>query len=266
MAQLADRHVLYENSVQDTPEEYRFIDRTFYKLRDRKAFSLREDFCGTAKMCCQWVKGRKQNTAVGIDLDEKVLNWGKRYNLNELNDEQKSRLELINGNVLTANHSPTDIIMAMNFSYFIFKDRHTMKNYFQTCRRALNHGGVLFLDAFGGYDSFRELEEETKYGKFTYVWDQSSYNPITGELKCHIHFKFSDGSALKKAFSYDWRLWTLPEIQEMLADAGFANITIYWEGTDRKTGEGNGVFRPTRNGEADEGWITYISAENLTHA
>ena len=59
--------------------------------------------------------------------------------------------------------------------------------------------------------------------------------------KCNIHFKFPDGSKIKRAFSYTWRLWTAPELRDMLLDAGFRNVTVYWEGED-DNGEGNGEF------------------------
>jgi hypothetical protein len=46
----------------------------------------------------------------------------------------------------------------------------------------------------------------------------------------------------------------------MLTEAGF-KATVYWEGTDEDTDEGNGIFEPTTEGEADAGWIAYIVAE-----
>ena len=104
------------------------------------------------------------------------------------------------------------------------------------------------------------MKEKTKYDDFTYVWDQASYHPVTGEMVCHIHFKFPDGSKIKKAFTYEWRLWTLPELCELLEEAGFRNPTVYWEGTD-EDGDGDGVFTPETKGEADAGWIAYIVAE-----
>ena len=36
---------------------------------------------------------------------------------------------------------------------------------------------------------------------------------------------------------------------------------VYWEGTVKKTGEGDGVFRRKTVGEACGGWIAYIVAE-----
>ena len=74
----------------------------------------------------------------------------------------------------------------------------------------------------------------------------------------YIHFQFPDGSELRRAFCYHWRLWTLPEIREVLEEAGFQSVAMYWEGTDDETGEGNGEWFCTANGDADHGWVAYI--------
>ncbi len=79
-------------------------------------------------------------------------------------------------------------------------------------------------------------------------------------MTCHIHFAFPDGSRLQQAFSYQWRLWTLPEIRELLAEAGFGRVVCYWQGWDAE-GEADGVFEPADRADADAGWICYISAE-----
>jgi hypothetical protein len=103
------------------------------------------------------------------------------------------------------------------------------------------------------------MKERTSHGAFTYIWDQAHYNPISGDITCHIHFRFRDGSRLDNAFTYHWRLWSLPELTELLEESGF-RATVYWEGTDRN-GEGDGVFTPATEGEADAAWIAYIVAE-----
>ena len=95
---------------------------------------------------------------------------------------------------------------------------------------------------------------------FTYLWEQAKFEPIRNGLICHIHFAFPDGSRLDRAFSYDWRLWTLPEIRELLEEVGFRRVTVYWQGFD-EDGEPDGDFQPAEEGEADAGWICYLSAE-----
>jgi len=260
MAEQADKHELYEASVQNVGEECNFINTTFNKLRGRSPKSWREDFCGTASAACEWVRGGADRTAVGVDIDPDVLEWGRNNRVSRLDAEQQARLRLIEANVLDVDTGKVDCVGAFNFSYWIFQTRPQMLEYFRKIRETLVDDGVFFLDAFGGYEAYEEMKEKTKYEDFTYVWEQARYSPVTGEMDCYIHFKFPDKSKLKKAFRYTWRLWSLPEITEMLSEAGFKNPTVYWEGTD-EDGEGNGVFTPDERGEADAGWIAYIVAE-----
>jgi hypothetical protein len=259
-ADKADKYVLYEQAVQSTEFEYEFIDNNFKRIRGRKALLLREDFCGTAQMCCEWVRGRKSNQAIGVDLDPEVLQWSREHHIAALTPDQRARVTLLQEDVLSVKTDPVDIVLAMNFSWQIFEQRALLRDYFAAVRDSLSEDGILFLDCFGGYDAYREIEEKTKHKGFTYVWDQDSYDPLTGHMECHIHFHFNDGSKLKKAFTYHWRLYTLPEIREILTEAGFSNVTVYWQGWDEND-EPDGNFLPATSGEADPGWICMVSAE-----
>ncbi len=264
MAQTADRHKLYEQSVQCAEAEIDFVDKTFKRRRKRRAQVLREDFCGTANVCCEWVRRRRQNQAIGIDLDPEVIDWGRQHNLSKLKAHERTRIALLEQDVLLAKTEPVDVVSAMNFSYWLLKDRKTLFEYFCRVRESLNNQGIFFLDAYGGYDSHREIEEEREIDDggdgFTYTWEQASFDPITHRLICHIHFDLPDGSRMERAFSYDWRLWTLPEVQDLLNNAGFSRVTVYWQGWD-KNGEADGKFKPATHADADAGWICYLSAE-----
>lgn len=261
LAERADRHALYEKSVQNAEAEIDFVDATFRRLRGRRAKTLREDFCGTANVCAEWVRRRRDNLAIGVDLDASVLAWGREHHVAALKPAARKRIRLVEDNVLTAKLRPVDVLLAMNFSYWIFKTRGAMREYFATARRNLVKDGMFVLDCYGGYDAFRVLKEPRKVGRFTYVWEQASYNPLNGDMTCHIHFRFRDGSSLKQAFSYEWRLWTMPEIRELLAEAGFGRVTVYTQGWDEKTGEPNGEFSPAETADPDAGWICYLTAE-----
>jgi SAM-dependent methyltransferase len=261
LADIADRHDLYQRSVQDTEAEIDFIEETWAALRERPAEVLREDFCGTANTACEWVRRDERHYAVGIDLDREVLDWGEKNNIQSLNPDEQQRLELIHGNVLDTVMDPADVILAMNFSYFLFRHRGSLKEYFRNAYDGLCSDGIFFLDAYGGYDAPRELQEPRKCDGFTYIWDQAWFNPIDSNMTCHIHFEFPDGSKLNEAFSYHWRLWTLPEIKEILIEVGFSQVDIYWEGTDEETDEGDGIYEPAEEGEADAGWVCYIVAQ-----
>ena len=264
LAATADRHQLYEISVQCAEAEIDFVDATFKRLRGRKARLLREDFCGTANVCCEWVRRGNKRHAIGVDLDAEVLEWGRTHNVAKLGKKQRERITLLCENVVDVETEAPDIISAMNFSYWLLEQRPLLLRYFRSVREALAEGGVFFLDAYGGYDSFREIEEPREIddgGKgFTYIWEQASFNPIDHHVICHIHFAFPDGSKIRKAFSYEWRLWTLPEVRDLLDEAGFSKVTVYWQGWD-KHGEADGDFNPAIHADADAGWICYISAE-----
>jgi SAM-dependent methyltransferase len=225
---------------------------------------LREDFCGTAGISCHWVTLGRSHRAVGVDLDPEVLHWARQHRLPRLTPGQRSRLSLAEGDVLAVagdgDGGKVDAVGAFNFSYWVFKTRPLLRRYFRSVHRSLGRDGVFFLDAFGGYDACRVIRETTAHRGFTYVWDQAHYAPVTGDMTCHIHFRFPDGSKLQQAFTYDWRLWTLPEIRELLAEAGFRRSVVHWEGT-AANGRGNGIFKPEALGDADAGWVAYIVAE-----
>lgn len=259
-AATSDKHDLYEQSVQDTEAECDFIDQVWKERRKRLATHVREDFCGTAATSCEWIKRRDGNTAIGVDNDPGVLSCANERIPNRLDEEQIKRLKILEADVLTVKTKKVESVLAMNFSYYLFKTRDLLGKYFKRVRTSLVDDGIFILDAYGGSDSFVELEEDRKVKGFTYVWDQNSYDPITGDVTNYIHFRFPDGSAMNKAFEYHWRLWTLPELTELLEEAGFNSVTIYWEGND-EDGDGNGEFKPATVGEACEGWIAYIVAE-----
>ena len=116
-------------------------------------------------------------------------------------------------------------VLAYNFSYWVFKTRDDLRGYFRAARRGLKADGLFVVNAFGGTDAMRPMVERRRIPakqapdgwplpRFRYVWEQESFNPIDHAFRCAIHFEFDRGRPLRRAFSYDWRFWTLPEIRE----------------------------------------------------
>ena len=260
MADSVDVHVLYEKSVQNVVHEIDFMRQIYLEKRGKNAKIYREDFCGTAYSSCEWVKQGNDYLAIAVDNDKSVLEWALINRINELSDHQKKRINLVEADVNNAETEKSDILAAYNFSYFVFKERKELINYFEKSFHALKKDGIFFLDLFGGPEAHQELEEETEHDDFTYIWSQSSFHPLTNHINCHISFDFPDGSSRKNVFSYDWRLWTAPEIKEILLEIGFKQVTFYWEQEDDE-GNGNGEFLPNEQGEADLAWLAYIVAE-----
>lgn len=262
-ARTADKYALYLESVQDPQGEAGRMARLYRRLRKRPAQTLREDFCGTAAICCAWARLGKAMHAVGVDIDREPLAWGRMHNLSKLGQAARGRVRMVRGNVLSERVRRLgrfDVICGLNFSYWVFRERPTMLRYMRSCRAALTRGGLLVLDYFGGSETLVEMRERTRNKGFTFVWDQDRYDPVTGDWRAHIDFEFRDGTALRRAFSYHWRLWTMPELRDLLLEAGFRRVRVLLEGDDARGG-GNGVYREAKTGEAHRAFIAYLVAE-----
>jgi len=255
-----DRHRLYEESVQSPEEHIRWFDEFFTERHGRPARTMKEDFCGTALLSAEWVRTRPDNVAIGVDLDHDTLEWAKENNLAPLTDEERSRVTLLEKDVLDITEPKVDLVAALNFSYFGFKTRDALRGYFEKVLESLQPDGMLVCDIFGGWESQMEDADRTRYKGYTYVWEQKRFDPVTNETEFRIHFKFHGGGGIKDAFVYDWRLWSVPEVCELLEEAGFGHIDIYWEQTDDETGEGNGEYVKVKTAESQPGWIAFIVA------
>jgi SAM-dependent methyltransferase len=267
MAEQADRHVLYQESVQAPESDVEFFIDTYKALRGKEAMSMREDFCGTALLSVDWCKTNPQRTAVGVDLDKPTLDWGMEHNI--ITAGMTDRIRLIEGNVLDEPDDKVDLTCALNFSYCCFKTRDALRAYFENARKGLKEDGILVLDLLGGTETMDELEEEREGDddeNYTYIWDQAKFNPIDHHMTCHIHFEFDDGSRLDKAFTYEWRLWMIPEVTELLKEAGYSKVRVYWEEfvddeDDDEEMEGTGIYHDVTEAEQQESWVNYIVAE-----
>lgn len=262
-----DLHYFYEASVQGVDWDVDFAARVFKNKRGRKALDLREDFCGTAKLACEWVSRSSKHHAWGVDIDHLTLNWGKEHNVPHVG-KKSGEIELICGDVMTTQTPPVDLLMALNFSYCIFKTRARLRAYFETVRFNLKEDGVFVMDLYGGTEAVepklepRDVDgftaaDGTKIPSFEYIWDQDVYNVIDHHVVNYIHFKIPGVGKIKKAFSYDWRLWTLPEVQEILIEAGFTSTEVYLHGWTGD-GESDDTYRRRTFYENALGWVAYI--------
>jgi len=264
---IPDLHYLYEAAVQGVDSDLDFAARLFRNKRNRKPLTLREDFCGTTALACEWVNRSPKHRAWGVDIDRPTLDWGQKHNVAYLQPDA-GKIDLVCSDVITAKTPPTDLVLALNFSYCIFKTRDRLCSYFETVRSALNEDGLFILDLYGGTEAVeaklepRDIEKHTatdgtKIPAFEYIWDQAAYNVIDHHAVNHIHFNLPGIGKINKAFTYDWRLWTLPEIQELLFEAGFKSAEVYLHGwTD--DGESDEIYRRRTRYENSLGWVAYI--------
>jgi len=257
--QTFDKYFYYRKAVQSTEGDIDFLNKTYKELKGKKARTLREDFCAAGALSVEWVKKDSKNTAYGLDLDPEPMEYGKSHYIAKLSPSQQKRVHLLEKNVLEQGLPKVDLSIAMNFSYFCFKSRAVMKAYFENVYKSLNKDGLFICDIFGGSQCYDAIVDKTKHKGFTYYWDQTNFDPVTNEALFYIHFKIGS-KKYEKVFTYDWRLWSISELREIMGDVGFKKTHIYWEGTTRN-GTGDGVFTRTEKGEACLSWIAYIVAE-----
>lgn len=260
-AKNADRYDLYQRSVNSPDTDVEFLSNTYRAIRGKEARHLREDFCGTALLAAEWIKQGPEFTAEGFDLDEEPIQWGKRNNFAKLGDDA-ARMKFHVKDVRSRSDRSPDICTAQNFSYCCITNRAALREYFETIYEDLADDGIFVMDLYGGPDAITEMEEVREIGGgVEYVWDQDEYWPATGEYKCMIHFRFNDGSEMRNAFEYEWRLWQMPELKDLLLDIGFKEVHSYFEGSDEDDPEeGNGIFELDDKGENIDAWIAYIVA------
>ena len=259
-ARKADKFSLYQLSVQEPSWECAFIDRVYRKRFQRRPLVLREDFCGTAAVCCAWVQSKWGRTAYGVDLDPSPLTWAREHNLARLNPLAQSSVTLLQQDVRRPGPKNVDVIAAQNFSWMVFQTRAELRDYFKKARRNLNLEGMLVLDTMGGPGMMEEgLREKRRRKGFTYIWEQERFDPIRQNLVCHIHFGFPDGTEMRRAFTYDWRLWMLPDVVELLTESGFGRVDVYWEDAGL-AGKGTGVYRLRKKAQNEKAWVAYLVA------
>jgi SAM-dependent methyltransferase len=256
-----DKYECYQEAVQSPDTDVRFFRKVFRELRGHEPKLLREDFCGTFQICCEWVKLNPKYRALGIDLDGEPIQYGRAHHFQKLATSQQKRILLAEANVLSAKVPRSDITVALNFSYFLFRERDHLVNYFRQARKGIKRDGLFLIDCFGGPLCHSPNEEKNKKAGFTYFWQQATFNPINNFATFFIHFQRAGEKKRVKQFRYDWRMWTIAELRDILIDAGFKKTSVYWEGTTKK-GEGSGRFRKSETGDNCQAYIAYIAAEN----
>lgn len=231
--------------------------------------TFREDFCGTFLYASEWVKRFPDRRACGIDINPRPLAFGALEHAARLKAAERRRLRIVERNVLDADDLRADLIAACNFSFYVLKRRQDLQRYFRSAYRALRTPGLFVLEMVGGatfeeapFTERRRVEcpAGLKRGQrsFTYSWNHKSFNPITREGMYSISFSFRDGTRLKDTFVYDWRVWTIPEVQECLRAAGFDDVVVFWEDEDERHRD-LGTYSPRTVAPNHPTWLCYVA-------
>ncbi|XP_051153019.1 uncharacterized protein LOC127266704 [Andrographis paniculata] len=267
---------LYQQSVQSPKGDISYLHKFFLMyVGGRAPLHLQEDFCGTALLSVEWLRGDARRTAVGLDLDAEALTWCIQNNVNRIGTDVGSRISLFHGNVLqpleseivSFDESETmqymtlqdhesdsdstlqeslnavqntkclkdfilparDIVCAFNYSCCCLQTRKELVLYFKHVINALSRNGGLFvMDLYGGTSSEGVVKLKRRFPNFTYVWEQDDFDIIKRKTRISLHFNLhKQQRKLRHAFSYEWRLWSLPEVKDCLEEAGFRSVHFW---------------------------------------
>jgi SAM-dependent methyltransferase len=259
LASRADKFQLYMDSVQNPDFEVDFIMKAYTKEFKLPPTHLREDFSGTSVISYHWIKLNDKNHAVAVDNDSKPLKWCEINFLNKLESSERQRIRFIEGDVKEDDKKRVDTICALNFSYWIFKKRQDLKDYFKAAYKNLKSKGLLVIDVMGGSNCWLGSQEDVVHREnFDYVWETKKFDAITQNCDFAIHFKFRDGSVINNAFTYSWRFWTIAELKDLLDEVGFDRIDVYWEEVDEKSKVGTGTFKKRKSALPAGTWVAYL--------
>jgi len=248
---------LYRLAVQCPPAEVNFLINCYAHYNaPHWPTHLREDFAGVAAIAATWVDYGHDHRAIAVERHAPTLRRAPKH----------ARLALRCDDVLAVRLPRVDIIAAFNFSAFIYHTREAMLKYLTHARRCLRPGGMLAIDCFGGPGAMRpgiqkrKVRPSRKEGvpAFEYQWEQRSYDPVAARIDCRIHFKHRGRPLMANAFRYDWRLWTLPELTDLMWQAGFDVIDVWCDSYDQALACSNGVYEPVASMPAREDWIAYV--------
>jgi len=266
-----DRFSLYEVAVQGVDWDLDFMERVWRRRNPgREPRRFREDFCSTAALATAWAQRGPQRLAWAVDLDPEPLAWARTRRLPYVREAAR-RVRLVRGDVRVPRRPAVDVACALNFSWWVFHEREQLLRYLRAARAGLRPGGVLVMNLFGGNSAERLLTERTRkraenapdgtmLPPFTYVWEHARFNAVDRRLLAYIHFELRDGRRLRRAFTYDWRMYTVPELGDAVREAGFGGFEVWSEGWDARAKRGNGTLYRRTELDNEDTWIAYAVA------
>ena len=86
-----DKYYYYNKSVQSADVDVKFFRDTYEEINGKMPKVFREDFCGTFKLSCEWVKLNPNFSSIGMDLDPEPIAYGKENYLPSLLEDQAIR-------------------------------------------------------------------------------------------------------------------------------------------------------------------------------
>lgn len=239
---MLSRHECYELCVQSPRHVVSFLRA----VHGHEPLLLWEDFCGTAAVSRRWIKEgtARGDRAVGVDLDQHVVEVARSWAEAELGAVERERLVLKVGDCRGDGGAVegADVVFAGNFSVGYLHTRGELVRYLRVCAARCRRGssglggGVLACDTYGGATAFATggtlRKHPGRHGETVhYHWVHERCDPLTGMVENSVSFRVEkDGVVVAEwpmSFVYRWRLWSIAELREAMEEAGFAGTEVY---------------------------------------
>jgi hypothetical protein len=238
-----EKHELYELCVQ-SPKDLVPLIRA---IHGNEPAILGEDFAGTSALSHLWVE-QSDSAAIAVDFDAEALAY--RRNQPQITKHCCDVREI---------SDQTDVLFVGNFSIGYLHTRNELVEYLKHARKRLDSsGGVFICDTYGGETAYTlggvHRAHPMPGGKLCrYTWEQHEADPTTGMVTNLIHFRIERAGIIEEemfgAFVYEWRLWSIPELRDAMADAGFRETQVYAKLADAVDGDGNAYITPVQDPE-----------------
>lgn len=267
-----DTHDLYELCVQ-SPAHLVPMIRAIHAHRPT---ILAEDFAGTAALSRVWCDTDPAAAAIATDLDAAALARATHPRITTIRRDLRDPAP--------ATHPgppPADAIFVGNFSIGYLHTRAQLLAYLRTAAARLTERGLFLCDTYGGASAFTRGVVERPHpippGRFPdappnarilYAWEQREADPLTAMVTNVLHFRLEhrDGTHAEilrewpEAFTYHWRLWSVPELRDAMAEAGLTATQVYSTLPDAVDGEGNAYVEPIDPEDLGDSFIVLIAA------
>ncbi|CAA7019041.1 unnamed protein product [Microthlaspi erraticum] len=167
-----------------------------------------------------------------------------------------------------------DIVCAFNFSCCCLHKRSELVSYFKNAREALSKkGGIFVMDLYGGASAEGQLKLQRKFPTFTYTWEQAEFDIVSRKTRISLHYHLQkQNRKIRNAFSYSWRLWSLPEIKDCMEEAGFKAVHIWLrempDASEMRRTDGFGAgrdikYEQVKSFQQCDSWNAYIVAVSV---
>lgn len=227
LASKADKLELYEGSVQEPRKECRNLEAIYKDLTGTMPRILREDFCSTAMIAMAWLQSPDVlRKSIGVDIDPVMIKRAEEIR----NRDNVSRITLVQASVLDEHTAPSaDLIAALNYAIFYFHKRGDAVKYLRLSRDRLRQNGCIILDLFGGESDVRSGKKRirTNAEGVEYWLEESQRDLLTNTVKLALSFRMRDGSWVKNAFIYDFRVYSIAEVSRKRK--GYFVNDRYWK-------------------------------------